>query len=148
MSEVRFYHLTRTSLEQALPDLLEKAYSRGLRAVVRAADPDMLVRLSEALWAHRPESFLPHGVNGQDRREGQPIWLTEEAEGDESASVLFLVNTPANESAGRFDLICEVFDGRQQNCVSLARQRWTAYKEQGLDLTYWQQGEGGWEKKT
>ncbi|MDX9689683.1 MAG: DNA polymerase III subunit chi [Alphaproteobacteria bacterium] len=147
MPEVRFYHLIRTGLEQALPELLEKAYGRGLRAVVRAERREELVRLSEALWAHRPESFLPHGVNGQDVREGQPIWLTEGMDEKEGDDVLFLVNVPDNKSIDSYDLICEVFDGTQQTCVARARQRWTLYKEQGFALTYWQQGESGWEKK-
>ena len=34
--EVWFYHLERTALEQALPDLLEKTLAKGWRAVVRA----------------------------------------------------------------------------------------------------------------
>ena len=35
--EVWFYHLERTSLDQALPELLEKTLARGWKAVVRTA---------------------------------------------------------------------------------------------------------------
>ena len=35
MTEVWFYHLERTGLEQALPELLEKTLQRGWKAVVR-----------------------------------------------------------------------------------------------------------------
>ena len=35
MTEINFYHLTRSSLEQALPRLLEKTLQAGERAVVR-----------------------------------------------------------------------------------------------------------------
>ncbi|HXQ47651.1 MAG TPA: DNA polymerase III subunit chi, partial [Caulobacteraceae bacterium] len=34
--EVWFYHLERTALDQALPELLEKTLARGWRAIVRA----------------------------------------------------------------------------------------------------------------
>ena len=47
MTEVRFYHLQRKTLEQALPQLLEKTLERGWRAVVMAgseADHFFLVR--------------------------------------------------------------------------------------------------------
>ena len=33
--EVWFYHLERTSLDQALPELLEKTLARGWKALVR-----------------------------------------------------------------------------------------------------------------
>ena len=34
--EVWFYHLERTSLDQALPELLEKTLARGWKALVRS----------------------------------------------------------------------------------------------------------------
>ena len=37
MTEVSFYHLERTALEQALPRLLEKVLERDWRALVVAA---------------------------------------------------------------------------------------------------------------
>ena len=42
----------------------------------------------------------------------------------------------------------EIFDGRDETAVADARERWTAYKNAGHAIEYWQQGErGGWEKK-
>ena len=38
--EVWFYHLERTSLDQALPELLEKTLARGWRALVRTPSRD------------------------------------------------------------------------------------------------------------
>lgn len=43
--EVGFYHLTRTRLDEALPQLLEKAVERGLRAVLVASDAEQLRHL-------------------------------------------------------------------------------------------------------
>jgi len=40
-----------------------------------------------------------------------------------------------------------LFDGRDEDAVTSARARWKALKDEGHDLTYWQQGERGWEKK-
>ena len=36
MTEIGFYHLTRTPLERALPQLLEKIHGSGARAIVMA----------------------------------------------------------------------------------------------------------------
>jgi hypothetical protein len=43
--EVWFYHLERTSLDQALPELLEKTLARGWRALVRGGSPERLEHL-------------------------------------------------------------------------------------------------------
>ena len=40
MTDVRFYHLTSTSLEAALPQMLEKTLERGQRAVVIAGSEE------------------------------------------------------------------------------------------------------------
>ena len=35
-----------------------------------------------------------------------------------------------------------------QGAVDAARQRWGGYKSAGHELSYWQQGDKGWENKT
>ena len=62
MTEVGFYHLTRSTLDEALPRLLEKAYAAGNRVLVRVGDPERLELLNRALWTYGKESFLPHGT--------------------------------------------------------------------------------------
>ena len=37
--EVWFYHLERTALDQALPELLEKTLAKGWKALVRTTAP-------------------------------------------------------------------------------------------------------------
>jgi len=61
MTEVAFYHLTRSSLEQALPKLLEKTLAAGKRAVVRVGSPARAEALNVALWSNEASSWLPHG---------------------------------------------------------------------------------------
>ena len=38
MTEIRFYHLQTRSVDQALPDIVQKALSAGHRVLVRAPD--------------------------------------------------------------------------------------------------------------
>ena len=41
-----------------------------------------------------------------------------------------------------------MFDGRDEEIVARARERWAAYKAAGYKMTYWQQEErGGWQVK-
>ena len=77
MTEVRFYHLTRKTMEQTLPELIEKTLERGWRAVVMAGSPERVEALTQHLWTFRPDSFLPHGSAKDGHAELQPVWLTQ-----------------------------------------------------------------------
>ncbi len=146
MAEIRFYHLQRQRLEDALPALLEKARERGHRIVVQAGSPERVKALDALLWTYRPETFLAHGSGPAASAPDQPIWLTAHEENPNTADVLILVDGAAADPAP-YTLCCELFDGNDAAAVGEARQRWTRYKTAGHAITYWQQGERGWEKR-
>ena len=148
MTEIRFYHLQRKTLEDALPQILEKVLERGWRAVIMAASEERVEVLNQYLWTYRDHSFLPHGSARDGDAEHQPIWLTVEDENPSAGNVLILTDGAVSERVAEFPLVCELFDGNDPDAVLVARQRWKSYKAAGHDLTYWQQTErGGWEKK-
>ncbi len=147
MVEVSFYHLQREPLEVALPKILEKVLERGLRAVVMAASRERVAVLDEQLWTYRRQSFLPHGAAGDGRAREQPIYLTTEAENPNGATVLVLVDGADPADKSKFDRCLDMFDGNDAPAVAAARDRWQACKDQGFDVTYWQQGPRGWQKK-
>lgn len=148
MTEIRFYHLTRKTLEQALPELLEKTLERSLRAVVMAGSPERVEALTQQLWTYRPESFLPHGNAKDGNAEAQPVWLTALDERPNNADFLFLVDGAQSEHLDTYQRVCEIFDGNDEEAVLAARVRWKKYKEAGHELSYWQQGERGWSNAT
>lgn len=148
MTEVRFYHLQRRTLEQALPKILEKVIERDWRAVVLAGSPERVDALNQHLWTYDPGSFLPHGAARDGFAEMQPVWLTAEDENPNNATVLVQVDGVMSERLGGFDLVCDIFDGNDEEAVMAARDRWKACKAAGHALTYWQQTDrGGWEKR-
>jgi DNA polymerase III subunit chi len=148
VTEIRFYHLQRKTLEDALPQILEKVLERGWRAVIMAASEERVKVLNQYLWTYRDHSFLPHGSARDGDAEHQPIWLTVEDENPSAGNVLILTDGAVSERVAEFPLVCELFDGNDPDAVLVARQRWKSYKAAGHDLTYWQQTErGGWEKK-
>ena len=148
-TEVRFYHLQTQTLEQALPAILMKALSTGRKAVVRFADAEQVEHFNSHFWTYNPESFLPHGAEKDGSAELQPVYLTDKAENPNAADMLILCNQQTvPENVDGFQLCCDFLDGRDDEAVSLGRERWKAYKEAGYALTYWQQTEtGGWEQK-
>lgn len=147
MTDIRFYHLTRRTLEQALPELLEKTLSRGWRAVVMTSSNERAEALAQHLWTYRPDGFLPHGTAKDGRADEQPVWITPLQENPNGASVLFLTDGASCAAAQSFEIACEVFDGNDEAALAAAREKWKIYKAAGHQLSYWQQGEQGWSKE-
>ncbi|MGF1607873.1 MAG: DNA polymerase III subunit chi, partial [Kiloniellales bacterium] len=136
MTEVRFYHLTRTSLEAALPQMLEKTLERGQRAVVLAGSPERVEALNAWLWTYRENSFLPHGSARDGFAAEQPVWLSERDENPNQAEALFLTDGAVSGRVGDYKLCVVLFDGTSEAAVSAARAQWRGLKEAGHDCTY------------
>lgn len=149
MAEVRFYHLTRTTLEAALPQMLEKTLERGQRAVVLAGSQERVEALNAWLWTYRDRAFLPHGSAEDGHAEHQPVWLTAQDERPNGAQVLFLTDAAMSAHLGDYTRCALLFDGNDPEAVGTAREHWAALQDVGHDLTYWQQDEQGrWAQKT
>jgi DNA polymerase III subunit chi len=148
MTEIRFYHLQRTTLETALPPMLEKTLERGQRAVVMAGSEERVEHLTDQLWTYSERGFLPHGSARDGNAALQPVWLTTADENPNAAQVLFLTDGTSSEKVGDYQLCVELFDGNDEGAVLAARTRWKTYKDAGHALTYWQQTAAGrWEQK-
>jgi DNA polymerase III subunit chi len=147
VSEIGFYHLTRTSLDAALPPLLGKMLALGERALILCASDERLAALDAALWACPSPDWLPHGTPLTPHPQWQPIYLA--AGGVTSppngARFLFRVDG-ADADVAAFARVFDLFDGTDEAAVAAARGRWKRAKEAGHSLTYWRQGAAGWEK--
>ena len=148
VTEIRFYHLTRMPLERALPALLERALSAGMRSVVIAGSEERVEALNQLLWTYEERSFLPHGSKRDGRPERQPVWLTTEDENPNGATCLVLTDGAVSNRVGEYQRCLDLFDGQDPAAVEAARARWKAWKDAGHQLSYWQQDESGrWQQK-
>ncbi len=146
--DISFYHLTRTTLEAALPQMLEKTLERDQRAVVRAGSPERVEALNAWLWTYKDRGFLPHGSAKDGHAALQPIWLTEKDERPNEAQVLFLTDGAVSEELADFERCAVLFDGNNEAALAAARAQWQDLKDACHALTYWQQNDQGkWEKK-
>ena len=148
MTEIRFYHLTRKTLEQVLPELLEKTLERDLRAVVMTGSAERAEALAQHLWTYNPNGFLPHGNAKDGNAEMQPIWLTAEDERPNKADILFLTDGAVSARLSDYARACYIFDGNDTEALAAVRQRWALDKKNGHDISYWQQGDKGWVNAT
>jgi DNA polymerase-3 subunit chi len=148
MTEVLFYHLTESKLEDALPALLEKSVERGWKVVVQTGLEGRRDFLDDHLWTFRDDSFLAHGTDAAPMAEDQPVLLTATQDNPNAASVRFVVDCAEPPAVESYDRIVFMFDGYDQMQLENARAQWKRLKGEGHALTYWQQSEEGrWVKK-
>jgi len=148
MTEVSFYHLQKSRLEDALPMLLEKTLEAGKRALVKVGSDARAEQLNTDLWGFQLGAWLPHGATKDGRGEDQPIWLTAVDENPNGATFLFLGDGASSGDVGTFERCFELFDGNDAAQLAAARERWKYYKDAGHSLKYLQQTErGSWQKK-
>lgn len=148
MAEVLFYHMTESTLEEALPALLEKTLQRGWRAVVQTGTDERRDALDAQLWTFREDAFLAHGTDRDPHAGEQPVLLTTGAANQNGASVRFIVDGARAGDLSAYERVVFMFDGHDQAQIEAARGEWKSLKEGGHDVTYWQQSaDRRWERR-
>lgn len=145
---VGFYHLQKSSLEQALPRLLDRILASRQRALIMAGSAERVAFLDSMLWTQEPDSWIPHGT-ARDADAGlQPVFLTDRDENPNDAQVLLLTDGVVSRRMEEFARCLTLFDGKDEEAVRATRVLWKEWKGLGYDLTYYQQTErGGWLEK-
>ena len=148
MTDVLFYHLTESKLEDALPPLIDKSVERGWQVAVQMREPTRRDLLDSHLWTYREDSFLPHGTDESEMADKQPVLLTISSDNINNASVRFFIDGAEATDVGTYQRVVLMFDGYDQEQLESARAQWKRLKGEGHNLTYWQQTQDGrWEKK-
>lgn len=148
MAEIWFYHLERQTLDQVLPNLLERTLERGWRAVVQAGSKEHLEAIDNLLWTYRDDSFLPHGLKRDGDPALQPVFLTEGDTNPNNSNIRFLVEGADLVAADEYERLIYLFDGANEDALTRARQAWKQVKATDHQATYWRQSDAGkWEKQ-
>ncbi len=149
MTDVVFYHLTETSLDEALPVLVERSVARQWRVTIQAGDENARDRLDTRLWDYAADSFLPHGKDGDSPEAQHPIFVTTSDQNQNASHTRFVVeNATLPQSLEGYERVAIMFDGNDAETVGQARENWKALKSDGHALTYWRQSpEGKWERQ-
>ena len=111
MTEIAFYHLEKSPLDQVLPKLLEKTLGAGKRALVLAGSEQCVEALAGLLWTYEQGSWLPHGTEQDGSPEDQPVWLTAADDNANGAEFLFLTDGATSAHIGDYERCFELFDG-------------------------------------
>lgn len=144
-----FYHLERSSLEAALVPLLEKCLANDWPCLIRARSNETLELLDKSLWTFKENSWLPHAIEkeGIEPTE-QPILLTTSVENNNFAQAVFILEDAEIGDIEGIERAFYLIDGNNENMIKAARIAYKNAKDNGFDLSYWQQDENGkWGKK-
>ncbi len=120
MTEILFYHLTESKLEDALPPLLDKSIERGWRVVVQTIDAERRDALDTHLWVYRDDSFLPHGTDAGEFAAEQPILVVADDGNRNAATVRFVVAAPSRR---RFPNMSGLFSCSTATTSNSSRRR-------------------------
>ena len=148
MAVAKFYHLTRSSVEDTIPMILSRAVAEGMRVVVRGTDAGRMAWLDEQLWLTSEEGFLPHGLAGGPHDRLQPVLLTHGDALPEGASLLAVDGAAVapGECDGR-ERVWILFDGNAGEAVAAARRQWAELTGAGVPAEYWSDETGRWQMK-
>ena len=117
---------------------------------VPAGAPDLarIEHLDQWLWTYREDSFLAHGLAGEDEAARQPVLLSQGVENLNEAQAMFLLDDAEPGAVEGFERCVIMFDGRDDAALTAARRRWREFKAAGHPASYWRQSEAGrWEKQ-
>ena len=148
MSEVFFYHLTKTTLEIALPKILERALSEKWSIEIRTSANTNLDEISNAIWRGPEESFLPHCLEDHEDLQDYPIVLCKSPLKDWRDCLIVVGQADLKENEVKnYKRICLIFDAKIEVELSKARKSWKKLSEEGIKTTYWSEDKGRWVKK-
>ena len=111
--------------------LADKAFQRGHRIFINAADEDQARALDELMWSFRPSSFLPHGLHGQEHSDTVAIGWGQEPHNHSDLLINLQLEIPSFFS--RFQRVAEVVT-QDPDSLEALRASWTFYKERGYQL--------------
>jgi len=148
VSEILFYHLTESRLDDTLPGLVERSLQRGWRATIQFATEERRDAIDALLWSWSDSSFIGHGSERDKWPEEQPVFLTTGITNPNDSQVRFCVESAQCPDPENYERLVIMFDGHDADQLAGARQEWKVLKDKGHMLTYWQQTpDRRWEKK-
>jgi len=148
MSEILFYHLTESRLDDTLPGLVERSLQRGWRVTIQFATQERRDAVDALLWTWSDSSFIAHGTEQDKWPEEQPVFLAIGNANPNASQVRFCVEGARCTNPESYERLVVMFDGHDTEQLACARQEWKNLKDKGYTLTYWQQTpDRRWEKK-
>ena len=152
MTQISFYHLTKTSVEEALPKLLEKMLETGVKTQIVFENQQQLENLDKALWSVGGTRFIPHGTEKDDFADQHPVFLTTSNDNNPNSAEFYVsvgkvINDEDNYHKYKRNFV--IFNGFDDEETHYARGLWKKLKSnEKSELKYYKQDEkGSWKEE-
>lgn len=112
-----------------------RAWQAGHRIFISTPDAKAAAAVDELLWSFDQGSFIPHSLLNDCEKiiDKTPIVISDQAPPPRYSDVLISLLDQEPGFKDQFQRLAEVVGGEEQSQV-LARERYRAYRTQGLDL--------------
>ena len=135
MTEVDFYILDsseRSAQWDFACRLVEKAVNFGNKVMIATDDREASAMLDQLLWSFKPESFIPHGIQGQIS-EAFPVVISHGGDDANHHDVLVNLGLQLPQHFSRFNRLAEIVV-QQESVLQATRNNYTYYKERGYPI--------------
>lgn len=137
MTKVSFYILATTDpldRQQFACRLAEKAYLQGHQVFIYTEDQTQSEAMDKALWAFRPDSFVPHQILAADDEIKAPVLISHENTAPPKLmDVLINLNPAQPLFFSQFERLAEIINGDEE-IKKQGRVRYQFYKDRGYHL--------------
>jgi len=140
MADVRVYFelLERPDRVEGIARLLLRRGRLEPHVCVLCPDQAFMAALDERLWTIHPDSFLAHGIAGENSRSNrlQPILLSTTVCRDNEPQVLINGGLEIPPDIAGFAHIVDFVDGWDERLKQAARARFLTYRQMGFEPVY------------
>lgn len=137
MTRVSFYLLSSQDPQQRqlfACRLAEKAYLQGHQVMIHTENATDSAAMDKALWAFRPESFVPHQLLDTAQTPTAPVVISHDTTPPSKLmDVLINLNAVQPLFFSQFERLAEIIDAND-NIKQQGRQRYQFYKDRGYSL--------------
>jgi len=149
MKEIRFYHLQKTTVDDALSVLLQKVIDMGYKSdVIINSDAK---EFSDILWENNNQTSFIANDTGNNIDENSPVAIYNNLniKAENLRKNRFFINEINENLISGADLICFMFNGNDEKILHQARLFWKKMTQKAeYELCYYYQDPvSGWKKK-
>lgn len=137
MTRVSFYILKSQdpqSRQHFACRLAEKVWREGHQVFIYTENADQSAEMDKALWAFRPESFVPHEIMADSAAVIAPVLISHDnTPPPRLMDVLINLNSEQPIFFSQFERLAEIIDNDEQ-IKQQGRQRYKFYQDRGYPL--------------
>lgn len=137
MTRISFYVLKSSQAEQRQAfacRLVEKIYHQGQQVYIHTDNAEQSAAVDAALWAVRPESFVPHEILDSGSDNSSPVLIGHSDSAPPRLMDVLINLTDAQPLFfSQFERVAEIIDDNDA-IKQAGRQRFQFYKQRGYEL--------------